>query len=251
MIQITLARSLTRELVLQPLAHDRTSASGARAASDKRERTIRLHNLPEGTQEGLLQQALEKIVPVTRIEVFARTNEAIAELHNQSVRIFPFHPWGAVLIQRMSAVFCFVRSHSYSRMRSSHSLSRAAVLLRKTQTQPLPCRSRHELLGGAGRRLPSRGHRPKCPPPHQHENPTTSELSSSLRIRRDAMQRKEKPSWSLNRLQMRSEPSRRLFVCMNHPIAKSRLHQSLKRNHLEPGHDGSRHFEPTHILPVP
>jgi len=67
-------------------AESSSSASGARAASDKRERTIRLHNLPEGTQEGVLQQELEKIVPVTRLEVFAKSNEAIAELTNQSVR---------------------------------------------------------------------------------------------------------------------------------------------------------------------
>lgn len=46
---------------------------------------MRLHNLPEGTQEGLLQQALEKIVPVKRLEVFARSNEANAELNNQAV----------------------------------------------------------------------------------------------------------------------------------------------------------------------
>lgn len=44
-----------------------------------------MHNLPEGTQEGLLQQALEKIVPVKRLEVFARANEANAELNSQAV----------------------------------------------------------------------------------------------------------------------------------------------------------------------
>lgn len=57
----------------------------AKAAAERRSRTVRLHNLPEGTQEGLLQQALEKIVPVKRLEVFARSNEANAELNNQSV----------------------------------------------------------------------------------------------------------------------------------------------------------------------
>lgn len=60
--------------------------AGQRAAADKRERTIRLHGLPEGTQEGLLQQALEKIAPVQRVEVFAKSHEAIAELASQAVR---------------------------------------------------------------------------------------------------------------------------------------------------------------------
>jgi hypothetical protein len=83
-------------VALFAFTHDRTSVFGARAASDKRERTIRLHNLPEGTQEGLLQQALEKIVPIIRVEVFAKTNEAIAELPNQSVSDF----W-TVLTRRM------------------------------------------------------------------------------------------------------------------------------------------------------
>ncbi|WVO20839.1 uncharacterized protein IAS62_002139 [Cryptococcus decagattii] len=43
-----------------------------------------LSNLPEGTQEGLLQQALEKIVPVRRLEMFARSHEALAELESQA-----------------------------------------------------------------------------------------------------------------------------------------------------------------------
>ena len=55
------------------------------APAARRARTIRLHNLPEGTQEGLLQQALEKIVPVRRLEMFARSQEAIAELESEAV----------------------------------------------------------------------------------------------------------------------------------------------------------------------
>ncbi|KAL0254058.1 hypothetical protein I308_101437 [Cryptococcus tetragattii IND107] len=43
-----------------------------------------LSNLPEGTQEGLLQQALEKIVPVRRLEMFARSHEALVELESQA-----------------------------------------------------------------------------------------------------------------------------------------------------------------------
>ncbi|WRT68008.1 uncharacterized protein IL334_004983 [Kwoniella shivajii] len=44
------------------------------------DRLVRLFNLPENCQEGLLQQELEKIVPVKRLEVFARVHEAVAEL---------------------------------------------------------------------------------------------------------------------------------------------------------------------------
>lgn len=59
----------------------------AKIAAERRSRTVRLHNLPEGTQEGLLQQALEKIVPVKRLEVFGRSNEANAELNTQAVSL--------------------------------------------------------------------------------------------------------------------------------------------------------------------
>ncbi|EAL22747.1 hypothetical protein CNBB1950 [Cryptococcus deneoformans B-3501A] len=53
-------------------------------AAEKRLRSVRLSNLPEGTQEGLLQQALEKIVPVRRLEMFVRSHEALAELESQA-----------------------------------------------------------------------------------------------------------------------------------------------------------------------
>jgi len=52
---------------------------------EKRSRTVRLDNVPAGMQEALLQQALEKIVPVRRLELFAKTNHAQAELENQAV----------------------------------------------------------------------------------------------------------------------------------------------------------------------
>jgi hypothetical protein len=52
---------------------------------DKRSRTVRLENVPAGMQEALLQQALEKIVPVRRLQLFAKTNHAQAELENQAV----------------------------------------------------------------------------------------------------------------------------------------------------------------------
>nr|ODN95071.1 hypothetical protein L204_04418 [Cryptococcus depauperatus CBS 7855] len=53
-------------------------------AAEKRLRSVRLSNLPENSQEGLLQQQLEKIVPVRRLELFAKTHEAVAELGSQA-----------------------------------------------------------------------------------------------------------------------------------------------------------------------
>ncbi|WWD05336.1 hypothetical protein V865_003409 [Kwoniella europaea PYCC6329] len=49
-------------------------------AAERRDRLVTLSGLPEKTQEGLLQQWLEKIVPVRRLELFAKTQEAVAEL---------------------------------------------------------------------------------------------------------------------------------------------------------------------------
>ncbi|KAI0326875.1 RNA-binding protein Prp24 [Cubamyces sp. BRFM 1775] len=47
-----------------------------------RNRSVRVRNLPTGTQEGLLQQALEKHAKVKRVEVFADLAEAEVELEN-------------------------------------------------------------------------------------------------------------------------------------------------------------------------
>jgi squamous cell carcinoma antigen recognized by T-cells 3 len=50
---------------------------------------VRIRNLPDATQEGLLQQALEKCVEgVRRVEVFVETGEAVVELENAAVRLF-------------------------------------------------------------------------------------------------------------------------------------------------------------------
>ncbi|TCD69018.1 Splicing factor [Steccherinum ochraceum] len=49
---------------------------------EARNKSVRVKNLPPNTQEGLLQQALEKIAPVQRVEVFAEKREAVAELEN-------------------------------------------------------------------------------------------------------------------------------------------------------------------------
>ena len=53
--------------------------------AEARTRSIRITNLPPATQEGLLQQMLEKIVPVSRVEVFIHKQEAIVELKTPAV----------------------------------------------------------------------------------------------------------------------------------------------------------------------
>ena len=62
-----------------------TSGQANNQAAERRARTVRLHGLPERTQEGLLQQALEHLVPVKRLEIFSKSHEAIAELTIASV----------------------------------------------------------------------------------------------------------------------------------------------------------------------
>lgn len=49
---------------------------------DVKNKSVRIKKLPAGTQEGLLQQTLEKIVPVKRVEFFTELNEAVVELQN-------------------------------------------------------------------------------------------------------------------------------------------------------------------------
>ncbi|KAF8208710.1 hypothetical protein K438DRAFT_1812755 [Mycena galopus ATCC 62051] len=56
--------------------------SGLGKKADVRSRSVRVRNLPVGTQEGLLQQAMEKIAKVKRVEVFVDLNEAVMELEN-------------------------------------------------------------------------------------------------------------------------------------------------------------------------
>lgn len=65
-----------------------SNASGATAHAtvlERRSRQVVLHDLPAGTQEGLLQQELEKVVPVKRVEVFKAVNEALVELESPNV----------------------------------------------------------------------------------------------------------------------------------------------------------------------
>ena len=64
-----------------------STTSGLGLEADVRNRSVRVRNLPVGTQEGLLQQALEKIATVKRVEVLMEQQEAVVELENAAVSI--------------------------------------------------------------------------------------------------------------------------------------------------------------------
>ncbi|KIM89071.1 hypothetical protein PILCRDRAFT_812968 [Piloderma croceum F 1598] len=76
-IAVTLADSRVR-------ARNRnlTNETGLGRQAETRSRSIRIRNLPPATQEGLLQQALEKHALVKRVEVIQDSNEAVVELEN-------------------------------------------------------------------------------------------------------------------------------------------------------------------------
>jgi squamous cell carcinoma antigen recognized by T-cells 3 len=61
------------------------TASGFGRRADERNRSVRVRNLPEATQEGLLQQVLEKHARVKRVEVFIDKKEAVVELSSPAV----------------------------------------------------------------------------------------------------------------------------------------------------------------------
>lgn len=67
-------------------SRDVRSETGLGRLEDALSRSVRIKNLPPGTQEGLLQQVLEQLAGVKRVEVFEETNEATVELENVSVR---------------------------------------------------------------------------------------------------------------------------------------------------------------------
>lgn len=57
---------------------------------DIKDRSIKLTGLPPKTQDGLLQQCLDKLTNVKRVEVFNEKAEAIVELAAISVRRVTF-----------------------------------------------------------------------------------------------------------------------------------------------------------------
>jgi hypothetical protein len=66
-----------------------TNETGLGLQAETRSRSIRIRNLPPATQEGLLQQTLEKHVLVKRVEVIQDLNEAVVELENPAVSLLP------------------------------------------------------------------------------------------------------------------------------------------------------------------
>ncbi|KAF9220989.1 hypothetical protein BS17DRAFT_786300 [Gyrodon lividus] len=67
---------------VRPKNREGWSETGLGRRAEARNRSIRIRNLPTDTQEGLLQQVLEKYAVVKRAEFFAATCEAIVELEN-------------------------------------------------------------------------------------------------------------------------------------------------------------------------
>lgn len=53
--------------------------------ADTLSRSLRVRGLPPATQEGLLQQTLEKLAPVKRVEVFEDKKEAVVEFQSAAV----------------------------------------------------------------------------------------------------------------------------------------------------------------------
>lgn len=50
--------------------------------ADARNRSLRIRALPDGTEEGLFQQVVEKLAPVNRLEVFTDKHEAVVEFQS-------------------------------------------------------------------------------------------------------------------------------------------------------------------------
>jgi hypothetical protein len=67
------------DLRLHPISEPET---GFGRKADARNRTLRIRDLPDGTAEGLLQQAVEKLAPVNRLEVFLDKHEAVVEFQS-------------------------------------------------------------------------------------------------------------------------------------------------------------------------
>lgn len=67
-------------------SRDVPTETGLGRLEDALSRSVRIKNLPPGTQEGLLQQALEQHAKVKRVEIFQELNQATVELENTSVR---------------------------------------------------------------------------------------------------------------------------------------------------------------------
>lgn len=76
------------------LVHDKTidltvlfATSHVGRRQDTTTRSLRIKNLPPNTQEPLLQQALEKLAPITRVQVLPEADQAIVEFTHAAVRL--------------------------------------------------------------------------------------------------------------------------------------------------------------------
>lgn len=58
------------------------SDTGLGRNAEVRSRSVRVKNIPGGTQEAVLQQAFEKIAAVRRVELFTDRGEAVVELES-------------------------------------------------------------------------------------------------------------------------------------------------------------------------
>lgn len=81
----SVVRVLTRNIRSSGAPSSKAVTAAVNRSSDILDRSVRLHGLPPKTQEGLLQQALEKIVPVKKVEFFQDTGEASVELASAAV----------------------------------------------------------------------------------------------------------------------------------------------------------------------
>ena len=66
------------------------TTTGQTKRSEKLHRSVRVRGLPEWTQEGLLQQVIEKHAAVRRVVFDADTLEATVELVSPAVRYYIF-----------------------------------------------------------------------------------------------------------------------------------------------------------------
>jgi hypothetical protein len=60
--------------------------TGLGRKSDVQSRSVRLGNIPDNAQEGLLQQIIEKRFKVKRVEIFVDKHEALVEFESAAVR---------------------------------------------------------------------------------------------------------------------------------------------------------------------
>ncbi|KAF8272792.1 RNA-binding protein Prp24 [Lactarius quietus] len=62
----------------------RETETGFGKKADARSRSLRIRDLPDGTQVGLLQQAVEKLAPVNSVDVLIDKHEAVVEFQSQA-----------------------------------------------------------------------------------------------------------------------------------------------------------------------